>query len=73
MNVNADTLRPGYDRNGLRDYNYCMERDAEHDPALALWQDAEMPTGYVTIECRACHQTTGIVFTMPDPLDIDWG
>lgn len=55
-----------------RDWNLCPERDAEHDPVIAFIQDPEMPKGYVTIECAACHQTTGVPFAMPDPLDIDW-
>lgn len=57
----------------MTDYEVCPERDAEHDPVIALMQDPEMPKGYVTVECAACHQTTGVAFTMPDPLDIDWG
>ncbi len=53
-----------------RDYAYCVERDAEHDPVPAAVHDPEMPPGYFTIQCKACGQTTG--YPMPDPEDIDW-
>jgi hypothetical protein len=56
----------------VSEYDWCAERDAEHDPRIALMQDPEMPPGYVTIECAACHQTTGVAFDMPAAEDIDW-
>lgn len=59
------------DELGLGEYEYCVERDAEHDPIPAAAHDREMPEGYLTIECAACGQTTG--YPMPRPEDIDWG
>jgi len=59
------------DLRNVPDYGWCKERDAEHDPVPAPVHDKDMPPGYFTIECAACHQTTG--YPMPDPEDIDWG
>lgn len=54
------------------DYAVCPETtDGTHEPRIALMQDSEMPEGYVTFECSACHQTTGVYVGVPE--DIDWG
>lgn len=53
------------------DYSRCDEtEDHKHVPVPAAVHDAEMPEGYFTVECEACHQTTG--YPMPDAEDITW-
>lgn len=56
---------------GMTEYEYCPERDAEHDPMPAQISDPDnVRAGYFTVECRACGQTTGV--PMPAAEAVEW-
>jgi mono/diheme cytochrome c family protein len=54
------------------DYNVCpATTDGKHKPKPADVHDRDMPPGYFTVECAACHQTTGYPFALASE-DIEW-